>query len=87
MYGTSTLPRSAERLDDPAYGPGGNVLATDVTDANGEYSFTVDPGTYRICEVINGQAGWSRRTRTPACSGLRTARTCRPTVLTATRGP
>ena len=39
-------------------GMGVAVHMTDVTDANGEYSFSVKPGTYVVSEV--GQAGWTQ---------------------------
>jgi len=42
----------------------GVVLATQTTNANGDYSFTVLPGTYRLREL--GQAGWEQTTTNPS---------------------
>jgi len=42
----------------------GAVLATQTTDANGNYSFTVLPGTYRLREL--GQTGWEQTTTNPS---------------------
>jgi hypothetical protein len=39
------------------------VLNTTTTDANGNYSFNVGPGTYRIREVV--QTGWTQTTPNP----------------------
>ena len=34
------------------------IAASDTTDANGDYSLSLDPGTYVVCEV--SQAGWTQ---------------------------
>jgi hypothetical protein len=39
-------------------GFGNPVSLTDVTDANGDYSFTVTPGSYTVCETL--QTGWQQ---------------------------
>jgi large repetitive protein len=39
-------------------GSGGTVHQHTTTDANGNYSFTVKPGTYTLCETISGKPGW-----------------------------
>jgi hypothetical protein len=39
-------------------GGGGSVHQHTTTDANGNYSFTVKPGTYALCETISGKTGW-----------------------------
>jgi hypothetical protein len=39
-------------------GGGGTVHQHTTTDANGNYSFSVKPGTYTLCETISGKPGW-----------------------------
>ena len=40
-----------------------------ITDANGNFSVSLDPGTYRICEVVRSRIGRSRsRTPRTACA-------------------
>ena len=65
-------------------GLGQAVHVTDVTDANGDYSFTVNPGSYTVSE--EQQAGW---TQTFPASGdydivLTSGETARPATTSAT---
>ena len=39
-------------------GAGTAVHQLATTDANGNYSFTVAPGTYTVCEQVSGKPGW-----------------------------
>ena len=63
----------------------GNIVATTVTDVNGDYSFAdIGPGTYTVEEEL--QSGWvqtSRRLRAPTRSPRRAVRT-RPACSSAT---
>ena len=51
---------------------GGNAVdLTDVTDANGAYSFTVNPGDYLVCEIA--KTGWTQTAPAASagdCSGV-----------------
>jgi hypothetical protein len=60
--GESDLPGWTIQLLDPS---DDNVIATDITDATGAYSFTsISPGSYRVREV--NQTGWAQTTADPA---------------------
>ena len=39
-------------------GSGAAVHQHTTTNANGNYSFSVKPGTYKVCETISGKPGW-----------------------------
>ena len=51
-------------------GAGGSVHQHTTTDANGNYSFSIVPGTYTVCETISGKPGWVQSFPSgTACSG------------------
>ena len=49
------------RMEIHLFGPNGMGNAVHehtTTDANGDYGFSVAPGTYTVCETISDQPGW-----------------------------